>query len=271
VGTLTDEDFSSYDEFAVDIFGKHLREDSQFHDLGARQMNIRTKRLLTVAALVGALSVGNVAGAQQSGTADEAKALLAKAATAVKTDRAGALAKFDAPNGGFKDRDLYVFCFDRSAGTLLVGPPWLRGKDVRTIKDSTGKMFGQEMFANVRDGDVIIVDYMFPKPDSIAPVAKQSFVEGLGDIACGVGYYNSSVQAPVELSRLAREQHACTAVMGLHEPGDLYLACIRSLDKTLSGLEQAREASALRNTCARAGLRPGTPPFARCLETGPGF
>jgi hypothetical protein len=142
---------------------------------------------------------------------------------------------------------------------------------VRTIRDATGKMFGEEMFANVKDGDIIIVDYMFPRPNSSVPVAKQSFVEGLGDIACGVGYYNSSVQAPEEVSRMAREQHACTAVMGLHQPGDLYLACIRSLDRTLSELDQARQASALRNTCARAGLRPGTPSFAACLEVGPGL
>jgi len=234
-------------------------------------MKTRMKTLLPVAALVGALSVGHVADAQQSGTADEAKALLARAATAVQADKTGALAKFNAPNGGFKDRDLYVFCFDRNAGTLLAGQPATKGKDVRTYVDSTGKLFGQEMFANVKDGDIIIVDYTFPKPNSTVPVAKQSFVEGLGDIACGVGYYNSLVQAPEEESRMGREQHACAVVMGLHQPGNLYLACIRSLDRTLSGLEQARQASALRNTCARAGLRPGTPSFAACLETGPGF
>jgi len=234
-------------------------------------MKTRTKRLLIAVGLVGALSVGNVAGAQQSGTAGEAKALLARAATAVKSDKASALAKFDAPDGGFKNRDLYVFCFDRNAGTVLAGQPMSRGKDVRTIMDSTGKLFGEEMFANVKDGDIIIVDYMFPKPNSTVPVAKQSFVEGLGDIACGVGYYNSSVQAPEEVSRMSREQHACAVVMGLPRPGDLYLACIRSLDKTLSELEQSRQASTLRTACARAGLRPGTPSFATCLETGPGF
>jgi len=70
---------------------------------------------------------------------------------------------------------------------------------------------------------------------------------------------------------MGREQHACAVVMGLHQPGSLYLACIRSLDKTLSGLEQARQASALRTACARAGLKPGTPSFATCLETGPGL
>ena len=234
-------------------------------------MNIGTKRFLIVVTLFGAFSIGHVAGAQQSGTAEEAKVLLAKAVTAVKTDRAGALAKFDAPNGGFKDRDLYVFCFDRSTGTILAGQPATKGKDVRTYVDSTGKRFGQEMFANVRDGDITIVDYMFPKPNSIVPVAKQSFIEGLGDIACGVGYYNSTAQAPGEWSRMAREQHACAVVMGLPQPGNLYDTCIRSLDKTLSGLDKARQASTKRDVCAQAKLHPGTPSFAACVETGPGL
>ena len=234
-------------------------------------MGFRMKSIVPLLALVGALSFDSGASAQQSGTADAAKTLLARAAAAVKADKTRALASFNDPNGGFRDRDLYVFCFDRNAGTVLTGQPTTRGKDVRTYVDSTGKLFGQEMFANVKDGDIIIVDYTFPKPNSTVPVAKQSFVEGLGDIACGVGYYNSSVQAPEEVSRMGREQHACAVVMGLHQPGALYLACLRSLDKTLSELDQARQASALRNTCARAGLRPGTPSFATCLETGPGF
>ena len=128
------------------------------------------------------------------------------------------------------------------------------------------------MFANVKEGDITIVDYMFPKRNSTVPVAKQSFVEGLGDIACGVGYYNAAAtQAPSELSRMAREQHACAVVMGLRQPGDLYLACIRSLDRTLSMLDQSQQASTLRSACARAGLQPRTPSFATCLETGPGL
>ena len=228
------------------------------------------KTLLPVVVLVGALGFCSAASAQQSGNADDARALLAKAATAVKADKTGALAKFEAPNGGFKDRDLYVFCFDRNSGTVLAGPPTTKGKDVRTLMDPTGNRFGQEMFANVKDGDVIIVDYLFPKPNSIVPVAKESFIEGLGDVACGVGYYKTFAQAPAD-SRMAREQHACAVVMGLHQPGALYDTCIRSLDNSLFELDQARQISAERNACAQLGLRPGTPSFAACVETGPGF
>src|SRR5271157_1305469 len=102
-------------------------------------VEMRTKALLPVVALAGALGFGSAAGAQQSGTADEAKALLAKAAAAVQADKAAALARFDDPRGGFKDRDLYVFCFDRNYGTVLAGPPTTKGRDIRTLRDTTGK------------------------------------------------------------------------------------------------------------------------------------
>src|SRR6516162_2682241 len=227
------------------------------------------RTLLPVMVLVGALGFSSAAGAQQSGNADDAKALLAKAATAVKADKAGALARFDDPKGGFKDRDLYVFCFDRNSGTVLAGQPTAKGKDVRTLKDPTGHAFGQEMFANVKDGDVIIVDYLFPRPNSIVPVPKESFVEGLGDVACGVGYYKTS--APGDLSRTVREQHACAVVMGLQQSGSLYNACIRILDNTLFELDRAQLISTEQDACARFGLKPGTPSFAACVANGPGF
>ena len=66
-------------------------------------------------------------------------------------------------------------------------------------------------------------------------------------------------------SRMAQEQHACAVVMGLRQPGDLYDTCIRSLDKTLSELDQARLALTDRSACAREGLKPGTRAFAVCV------
>ena len=43
------------------------------------------------------------------GTSEEAKAMLEKAVAAVKQDKAKALDLFNKGEGGFKDRDLYVF------------------------------------------------------------------------------------------------------------------------------------------------------------------
>jgi hypothetical protein len=97
--------------------------------------------------------LGAVAGvfstaALAQGTAVEAKAMLEKAVAAVKADKAKALDMFNQGEGGFLDRDLYVFCSNVSDGKLLAdGNPnakRLIGTDDRTLKDSTGKAFGQE-------------------------------------------------------------------------------------------------------------------------------
>src|SRR5204862_2497476 len=60
---------------------------------------------------------------------------------------------------------------------------------------------------------------------------------------------NTFANAAENSTQSALEHHACAIVMGLHQPGDLYDTCIRSLDKTLSELDQARLVSADRNTC----------------------
>jgi len=65
--------------------------------------------------------------------------------------------------------------------------------------------------------------------------------------------------------RIAQEQHACAVVMGLHQPGDLYDTCIRSLNKTLSGLDQERLASKDRTACVQEDMQPGTRAFALCV------
>ncbi len=65
---------------------------------------------------VSALTLSAAAFAQQGGTAQEARAMLDKAVAAVKADEAVALAMFNKGEGGFKDRDLYPFCFRSADG-----------------------------------------------------------------------------------------------------------------------------------------------------------
>jgi hypothetical protein len=76
-------------------------------------------RKLIVAALASALIAGGVLAQAKFGTADEAKAMLEKAVTAVKADKAKALDMFLKGEGGFKDRDLYPFCFNILDGKVL--------------------------------------------------------------------------------------------------------------------------------------------------------
>jgi hypothetical protein len=137
-----------------------------------------------------ALALTTTAYAQaQSGTAAEAKAMLEKAVAAVMADKTKALASFNAGTDGFKDRDLYPFCFNVADGLITAAPPSVKGKDVRTLKDSTGKAFGEEIYKAGQDGKVSEVSYMFPRPGQTEPSAKISFVTKAGDQGCGVGYY----------------------------------------------------------------------------------
>ena len=152
-------------------------------------------RTLIFSAVSGAaLMVSASTFAQQGGTAEEAKAMLDKAVTAVKTDQAVALAMFVKGEGGFLDRDLYPFCFRISDGKTLASPKAVpAGTDVRTLKDSTGNAYGIALYAAGQkpEGQITeLKDYMFPKPGTTAPTfPKVSFVTRVGELGCGVGYY----------------------------------------------------------------------------------
>jgi signal transduction histidine kinase len=129
----------------------------------------------------------------QLGSAEEARAMLNRAVAALKEDQAVALAMFLKGEGGFRDRDLYPFCFRIADGKTLVSPRAVpAGTDVRSLRDSTGRVFGQELYAAAQkpEGQVTTVEYMFPKPDTTEPpFPKVSFVTRVGELGCGVGYY----------------------------------------------------------------------------------
>jgi hypothetical protein len=156
---------------------------------------LRTSMIAAVSAAV--LMFSPAAFAQQTGgTAEEAKAMLVKAVAAVKEDKTKALDMFNKGEGGFLDRDLYVFCINVSDGiTVAMGNPnekQLIGQDGRARKDSTGKAYGLELYAAGQkpEGQITEVNYMREKPGpNKTPVPKVSFIERAGDIFCGVGYY----------------------------------------------------------------------------------
>jgi Single Cache domain 2 len=157
------------------------------------------RKLMIVAASAIVLTLSSTAFAQQPsqfGTADEAKAMLLKVVAAVKADKATALDMFNKGEGGFADRDLYPFCSNISDGiSVAISNPnaKLLGTDTRTLKDSTGKAFGLELYtaaAQKPEGQISEVSYLFvrPGPDT-KPVPKMSYVTKIGDIYCGVGFY----------------------------------------------------------------------------------
>ena len=153
---------------------------------------IRTLMIAMASAMVLTLS----ATAFAQGTASEARTMLDKAVVAVKADKAKTLDTINKGEGGFLDRDLYVFCFNIGDGKAVANGstnPAARktiGVDVRTLKDATGKVFGQDLYDAAKEGQITEVSYMFPKPGAdTKPVPKVSFMTRAGDLGCGVGYY----------------------------------------------------------------------------------
>ena len=150
------------------------------------------RKCLIGATAVASLVLSSSAFAQQSkyGTAAEAKAMLGQAIEAVKVDKSKALDMFNKGEGGFKDRDLQPFCFNMADGKMVAATvASLIGVDARTLKDKTGKAFGEELFKTAAEGKIGEVSYMFPRPGESEPVAKVSFITRIGDVACGVGYH----------------------------------------------------------------------------------
>jgi hypothetical protein len=156
------------------------------------------RKFVIAAASAAVVAVSPAAFAEQTGgTADEAKAMLTKAIAAVRADEAKALDMFNKGEGGFRDRDLYVFCVNANNGTIVAtGNPKLKqalGTNMRAAQNSRGEPFGAEIYAAIQkpEGQITEVSYMATKPDGDdTPVAKVTFVaRANNDLGCGVGYY----------------------------------------------------------------------------------
>jgi hypothetical protein len=150
------------------------------------------KSSFAVAATIAAALFWNAAaiGAQQLGTAAEAKAMLDRAAVALKADKTAALAQFnDKSNKQFHEHDLYVFCFNIGDGRIVAHPnPALIDTDARAF-NFKGDAIGERIFEAAKSPNPTTVDYLFPKPGTTEPVPKESFVTRVGELGCGVGYY----------------------------------------------------------------------------------
>ena len=127
--------------------------------------------------------------AAQFGTAEEAKAMLASAVAAVKEDKTKALDMFNTGEGGFKDRDLYVFCANASDG-ILTAHPYLKGENLTEIVGKKGFPLGKEIMQKATEGKILEVTYWWPRPGTDkTPREKHTFYTKVGDQNCGVGFY----------------------------------------------------------------------------------
>ncbi len=138
-----------------------------------------------------ALTFAGIVMADDMATPDEAKAMSQKAQAAVNEMGADdAFAAFAADDGGFKDKDLYVFCMDMD-GVMLshAVKPELVGKNLLDFNK-----YGDELFKNMvkvaQDSGEGWVDYNWPYPGTDEVKAKTSYImTNDGDFFCGVGAY----------------------------------------------------------------------------------
>src|SRR5690242_7473019 len=128
------------------------------------------KPILASLPLMGVLLFSPIANAAGQATPDEAKAMAVKAADYLRS--AGpdkAFPAFDAKEGPWHDRDLYVTVLDNKGVVAAHGNnPGLIGKSVLELKDVDGKPFIQE-FVSVRDAGWIKYKWQNPLTKAVEP------------------------------------------------------------------------------------------------------
>ena len=147
------------------------------------------KPLQTAMMLVTMLLAAPMANAAGQATPDEAKAMAIKAAEYLKS--AGpekAFAEFDAKDGRWHDRDLYVTVLDSNGVAVAQGNnPGLVGKSVIDLRDVDGKSFAREMVA-VKDASWVNFKWQNPVTKAVEP--KTSYEVRVGEYVVGVGAYS---------------------------------------------------------------------------------
>ncbi|MBC7860134.1 MAG: cache domain-containing protein [Burkholderiaceae bacterium] len=153
-------------------------------------------RTAFVGAMVGAwlLLFGLPAGAADKGTAEQAVAMVKKAADYLrKNGKDKAFAEFNNQKGQFVDRDLYIFTFlangdgiERANGANNK----LVGKNVLEMKDADGKYLIKSILEiGAGKAGQGWVDYKWPNPASGVIESKRTYVERVDDVVIGCGIY----------------------------------------------------------------------------------
>ena len=120
------------------------------------------------------------------GDAEKAKEMLARVVVVVQRDENAAMKQFSAGTDGFRDGNIYPFCFRLSDGVVITGQT--AGSDIRTFPGGGPRIFEA---AQKPEGEITEIDYLArkPPPAEATPVKKVSLVRRIGQIGCGVGFY----------------------------------------------------------------------------------
>jgi len=135
---------------------------------------------------------GNVVQAGDTGTKDEAVAMVKKALEFIKANgNDKAFAEFNNPKGPFVDRDLYVVVYDMNGKCLAHGANQkMVGRDLIDNKDVDGKEFMKERVEMMKTQSSGWQNYKFRNPVSNQIEPKAMYLERSGDLIVGCGIYS---------------------------------------------------------------------------------
>jgi signal transduction histidine kinase len=125
----------------------------------------------------------------RQGSADEAQALVDKALQLIQ-DKGYEMAAsaFRQAQGGFRDRDLYIFVTDREGRYHVHGAkPAMEGKRVHEVPGIDGDRFARESWEATTGSHWVEYDIINPESGKVQP--KASYVVSLNDrllIGCGI-------------------------------------------------------------------------------------
>ncbi|WP_295757069.1 cache domain-containing protein [Undibacterium sp.] len=157
-------------------------------------MNSYSQKLIIGFFLVSCLFSSAAAHSSDKGSADEAVALVKKAAAYLSANgKDKSFAEFNNPAGPFVIKDMYVFVYSMNGdGINLVhgANPKMVGKNLLELKDVDGVYIVKEFYktANSKSGKGW-VDYKWSNPVTKTFEAKTTYIEKVGDFMIGCGVY----------------------------------------------------------------------------------
>ena len=131
--------------------------------------------------------------ADEHGTADEARALVAKALESMKKHGIETtIADINKKDGGYQDRDLYVVVYDLSGKNLAQINPKMVGKNMTDLKDADGKYFIRERIEMANKKGSGWQDYKFVNPLTKQIEPKSMYFEKYDTVIVGCGFYKKT-------------------------------------------------------------------------------
>ncbi|MCU1749652.1 cache domain-containing protein [Pseudomonas sp. 6D_7.1_Bac1] len=125
-------------------------------------------------------------------SAEQAKALLDKAASDLSKDEKGTLKAINSLQGGFLQDDLYVFVVDLDTRRYVAHGTNLRfiNADFRRIKGPDGKSVGEPILALMAKQDQGEYQYRWKNPVTGKVEDKHAYLKKVGHLLVAVGYYS---------------------------------------------------------------------------------